>query len=342
MMDAQLDMQEVAGRLLRKAGLPALVSIKRLSGGRNNRVFALTLEDGRSVAVKHYHHDPIDTRDRLATEYRFLAYAWRLGVRTIPQPLACEPSLQVALYSFIPGRKLGAKEISQQHISAVLDFVHAINPLPRNPLVLPPASEACFSMDEHLTTIDKRLERLALLDSTVKEAVKAVKFIDKQLHPAWTEIKVKIVGEMKARGIAPNRTMRADETCVSPSDFGFHNILVDKAGSLIFLDFEYAGQDDPAKLVCDFFAQPDIPVPTRYFKAFIDDIAKRISLSDEFRARCDLLLEAYRVKWICILLNDFLPADSARRSFSGLGTRDNRCSRQLAIAMQKIKEIRFH
>jgi len=52
------------------------------------------------------------------------------------------------------------------------------------------------------------------------------------------------------------QALPADETCLSPSDFGFHNALVDPSGALSFLDFEYAGRDDPAKPVSDFFCQP--------------------------------------------------------------------------------------
>ena len=51
------------------------------------------------------------------------------------------------------------------------------------------------------------------------------------------------------------------ESVLSPSDFGFHNALLGPDGKLCFIDFEYAGWDDPAKLICDFFCQPQTPVP---------------------------------------------------------------------------------
>ena len=42
------------------------------------------------------------------------------------------------------------------------------------------------------------------------------------------------------------------DKCLSPSDFGFHNVIVEKDKILRFIDFEYAGWDDPAKMVSDF------------------------------------------------------------------------------------------
>ena len=38
---------------------------------------------------------------------------------------------------------------------------------------------------------------------------------------------------------------------------------------LRFLDFEYAGWDDPAKLIGDFFCQPAIPAPHSEFERFV-------------------------------------------------------------------------
>ena len=42
----------------------------------------------------------------------------------------------------------------------------------------------------------------------------------------------------------------------SPSDFGFHNTILEDDGDLKFLDFEYFGRDDPAKLMADFIWHP--------------------------------------------------------------------------------------
>ena len=92
---------------------------------------------------------------------------------------------------------------------------------------------------------------------------------------------------------------------VSPSDFGFHNCLVTDAG-LRFIDFEYAGWDDPAKMACDFFYQPEVPVPQPFLPGFIERV----------EAVVRLLLPVYGVKWCCIMLNEFLPMGDTRRAFA--------------------------
>ena len=45
----------------------------------------------------------------------------------------------------------------------------------------------------------------------------------------------------RAAEIDPTMTIDPAERCISPSDFGFHNALVDERGIVRFLDFEYSG-----------------------------------------------------------------------------------------------------
>jgi hypothetical protein len=56
-------------------------------------------------------------------------------------------------------------------------------------------------------------------------------------------------------------------------------------------------------------------------------------------ARCRILLDACRIKWVCIMLNDFLPVGAARRSFAKAGARDVRCATQLEKTAAKLGEI---
>ena len=157
------------------------------------------------------------------------------------------------------------------------------------------------------------------------------------LVPAWTAVKARLSDNARAAGLSMEQTLTGGECCLSPSDFGFHNALADAGGTVTFLDFEYAGRDDPAKLVSDFFCQPEIPVPIRYHAAFIARLG--LGLDAAGRARCRILLDAYRIKWTCIILNDFLPIGAARRAFADGGSRAARGASQLAKAEAQIAGI---
>jgi hypothetical protein len=131
-----------------------------------------------------------------------------------------------------------------------------------------------------------------------------------------------------------------DNRCLSPSDFGFHNAIEDEAGTMRFIDFEYAGWDDPAKMVCDFFLQIEVAVPLDYLTEFTESVTALESQPENLQHRIRLLFPVYKLKWCCILLNEFLPTPSARRRFSRMEEDVNRRKEsQLAKARQMISRI---
>ena len=116
--------------------------------------------------------------------------------------------------------------------------------------------------------------------------------------------------------IDPSMELDSAQRCVSPSDFGFHNALREADGNIRFLDFEYAGWDDPAKMTGDFFAQLAVPVPANLFGYFVQACVTPFAAPTELIRRAELLRPLYRVKWCCIALNVFLPVHMARRKFA--------------------------
>jgi Phosphotransferase enzyme family len=329
----------LANRLVGSAGRGRANTLSRLDGGKNNQVYRVATDVGDAVVLKSYFSDPRDPRDRLAAEWGFLRHTWSRGVRAVPEPLASDAASRAGLYSFVPGRKLLATELKPHHIDGAIDFVLTVNAAPRTPESLAPASEACFSLADHIATVERRVTRLATLDPKTPHVQQAQHLVDEVLLPKWDAVKARLTRDARDAGLEIGRALRPEECCLSPSDFGFHNALADETGRVIFLDFEYAGRDDPAKLVSDFFCQPEIPVPLNYHPGFLTRLADGLELDDAGRARCRILLDAYRIKWSCIILNDFLPVGAARRSFAEAGAWDIRCQKQIKKAEAKIGEI---
>jgi hypothetical protein len=326
----------LAQRLAERAGRGRILRIERLAGGRNNRVYRLDIDGGAPLVLKRYFSDPRDPRDRLGAEWNFISHAWSRGIRTVAEPLVCDGPEWAGLYGFVQGQKLRASEVTQVHVDAAIDFVLGVNQRPRPRLAA--ASEACFSLAGHIATVERRVKRLTALDASAPYAGQAQLMVQTKLLPIWNAVKARLMAGAEAAGLSVDQVMAPDECCLSPSDFGFHNALLD-GDHLTFLDFEYAGLDDPAKLVSDFFCQPEIPVPTACHGHFVDRLAQGLRLDAAAIARCRMLLNAYRIKWTCIILNDFVPLDSARRAFAFEADRATRCADQLAKANVKIAEI---
>jgi len=333
------DLLGKATTLARRAGRPDPVAMERLAGGRNNQVYRLVINGGAPLFLKSYFHDPRDTRARLSSEWSFLDYAWARGIRSVPEPIAADPALQLGLYEFVEGRAVRTDDVGWPLLDTAAGFILDVNRLPRDIAALPLASEACMSLAEHIATVDGRVNGLQQLHPDVPHREAAGQFVAERLVPVWGAVRERLLTEAKHFDRAADAMLDATSVIASPSDFGFHNMLVRPDGTLVFTDFEYAGRDDPAKLVCDFFAQPDMPAPMQFFDAFIDRLTQGLKLSADDVRRCRLLLDAYRVKWACIVLNDFRPVGATQRAFARGDPWAQRCADQLAKAEAKISQI---
>jgi hypothetical protein len=324
--------------LLLEAGLTGHFRALPLDGGANNRVFHLQ-GTGSDFLLKMYSESPGDSRARPSTEFNFCRFAWDQNVRALPRPLAWTPETRVALYEYIPGRLLRPDEIGVDVVSEALDFYEAINKNSQLPAAraLPPASEACFSIGDHLERVAWRVARLADLEVSSEVDDRARTFIGQALVPAWKEIRQRTEAGA-GTGYLQARIPESDER-LSPSDFGFHNAIRTADGSLRFIDFEYAGWDDPARMVCDFFCQPALPIPSDYFDWVARRVTADLSEPETHLRNTRLLFSVYQIKWCCILLNDFLKSGHDRRNFSTRGSAETRKVAQLEKARLKLDTL---
>jgi hypothetical protein len=330
----------VITRLLSRAGIADNYSLSRLAGGANNRVFRVDAPQ-RTVLLKSYFRHPGDRRDRCGAEWAFATAAWEIGVRAIPEPLARDPESRLSLFEFIPGRKLESHEINCERVREAVVFFLQINSRRQELCIraLPDASEACFRLADHLTGLRRRIHRLQAIDPAGDSERAAAEFMTQTLRPLFVEVLDWTTTAAADAGIDVHDELTDNERCVSASDFGFHNALLGADGRMKFIDFEYAGRDDPAKTICDFFCQPELPVPADCRALFSGEIASGLENPERLQRRLELLLPMYRLSWCCIMLNDFLPAGNERRRFAGTVDDEVRKWRQLEKARQAAEQV---
>lgn len=330
---------ELAERLrpfLKERGITGNYQITSLPGGANNRVFQLTHPSGIWV-VKSYFQNPDDPRDRFGTERAFYELLWPQGVRSIPEPLGWLPELRIGLFEHLGGRRLIEGEVNRERINQALAFVVELNQCRSTAAshCLPVASEACFSVTEHLAVVDRRVAQLLKIEPASDVEIAAVNLVQTELLPAWRRTASAIQQQTKT---APAEPLPGPARCLSPSDFGFHNALLGADGQLRFFDFEYAGWDDPAKLVCDFFCQPQLPVALAEWDHVVGTLATALRSTEPWATRARQLLPAYQIKWCCIMLNDFLRPSRARREFAGQGERQTAQFAKARAAMRSLTQ----
>ncbi len=329
------EIHQAAETLWRAAGRGDVVSIHPLPGGRNNRVYRVSGDSAAGI-LKHYYQDAADSRDRFASETAWYRYCERHHVERLPRLWGADDRLRCALLQEIPGRKLTDEAATADHVRQAAEFFRAVNAGRSAADGLPVAADACFTIDDYLASVDRRLSRLQSVPVTDETSQALHAWLAASLLPVWAEVR-----RQTASRFSPDElrsALPAEGRCLSPSDFGFHNALCDDRGQVWFVDFEYAGWDDPAKMVCDFFWQVDVPAPRAAFSVMLD--AAR-PFGHQVESRIEALIPLFGIKWCAIVLNEFLRDGQERRTFSaGAAVSPDRRQIQLKIADRLLSDVR--
>ncbi len=314
--ETAIPLQQVE-KLLEKANLSnVILSFENCSRGGNNRIYRVETAEGL-FALKQYFRGQHDKRDRLASEFSFFMYAKQVAPDYIPIPYAQNIEESLALYELIEGRPLTAGDITEREVKQAIQFFCLLNQstMKNQAKSLPMASEAGFCLNDHLLSVDRRLQELEqaiLKDASKTEAQEIIR----TLSHYWRRL-VKRYEKIASENNSPiAKPLENSQRCISPSDFGFHNALMLKNKRIKFLDFEYAGWDDPAKMANDFFLQLAVPVPEKFYDLFIQETMAPFPDADQLIQRAKLLKAIFLIKWCCIALNIFVPVNMSRRKFA--------------------------
>ncbi len=205
-------------------------------------------------------------------------------------------------------------------------------------LNLPMGSEACFSLDDHLAKTRKRRDEWLTLAKSRQASVELCELVTHDLEEIYEKLAEEIFSQKDFRKEIPQ-----ENRILSPSDFGFHNVLIQEGGNIVFVDFEYAGWDDPAKTISDFFFQPKFPAPQHLLEPFVIKIASLIHQHNQhdFLMRLPLVRRCIGLKWCYILLNDFHPEASKRRRFaSGTESEASLLEKRLSEIKVRIEQLK--
>ena len=90
---------------------------------------------------------------------------------------------------------------------------------------------------------------------------------------------------------------------VSPSDIGPHN-MIKKEDKYYFIDFEYAGLDNPNKTILDLICQPNHNIGKKLEDYLIKELGKLV-LDKGIKWREDLqrMKKIFIIKWCFIMMN---------------------------------------
>lgn len=295
-----------------------VISMNRIEGGKNSRVYGLTCSNFSQYVAKLYFHRKLSQKNRLGAEFSSLQFLWQNGVRCIPQPIAVDNNQGYAVFEYIDGKKISSQEVTSSDIDYTVQFLARLKKLKsrKGSRFLPPASEACFSIKAIVNNIEQRLSRLLVLQDSESQYRALREFLINDFMPSFDEITKWCKSSLNKSEICFASDLRYEERTLSPSDFGFHNALRCSDGQLVFLDFEHFGWDDPAKMVSDFLLHPAMEVPESLKWRFVASILSHSEDNKYLARRVKIVYPLFGLKWCLIFLNEFLPEDLLRRGFA--------------------------
>ena len=325
-------------------------SVAHIGNGGNSRVYRVSCEDESCYAAKCYCQRTMDGLDRLDVEFSSLQFLWEHGARCTPRPIAVDHDRQIAAYEYVDGTAIDMCAVSDSDVEQVVSFLRRLKEIAMSDAAdrLPRASEACFSSRALRENLKGRLDRLEAVPGEDPSYASLRRFLSEELGPALEET----VERTKARtGEAEwNAELPRSAWTLSPSDIGFHNALRRPNGSIVFLDFEYFGWDDPAKMIADFILHPAMDLTESVKRRYVERTLECFGGDRSLPQRLARLYPLFGLKWSLILLNEFVPSFLARREFAADADTDReqvrvkqlaRAQRMLARTMSELDRFPY-
>ena len=282
-----------------------IVGVYKNVGQGNSQIFQITLANQKKAALKIY--PDMDSHNRLRSEYEGLRLLRKFRIAEVAEVLGCHEDVNAGLYEWVEGDSI--TEVSLVDVYKLLSFIKDLHRIRSAPewLSFPNASAAVFSGKQLEQQIQNRLKDLSKLAS---KSGPLHQYLETELKPVVTKI-IEWMQALWPSAHSYDQKLLTKERALSPSDFGFHNAKISEGGSIKFLDFEYFGWDDPAKLVGDVLLHPAMNLNSQMRQAWLDGTTEIFGIS--MRNRLEVMWPGLALCWCLIMLNEHKNSGWIRR-----------------------------
>jgi len=352
LLSGNADIEEVGAHYSSvKAAISRLLGVEvtrlnRICGGGNNRVFEIFCSSGAVYAGKQYLQPTREGLSRGEVEFGAFKFLKSHGVDEIPEAISYDPENNIAIYEYIDGNPASSTLVTDADIGHIVGFLCKLRELSRKPEAarLPRASAAAFSPAEAVNNIKNRYDSLLDCSKKPEESIRLDDFLSSVFSPAFETILDWGKKMYESAGMEYDRPIQRSQQTLSPSDTGFHNALRKDGGGITYIDFEYFGWDDPAKMISDFLLHPGMNLTPKQKTLFMEKMLSLFPDSDKLALRVRALYPLSAMQWALITLNEFIPANMQRRKFASSvenpqelrATQLDKAKNMVNIALEKI------
>ena len=275
--------------------------VNPVNGGRNSRVYKINSAN-RNFKLKFFRSNSENDKSRIMREKFALDLFKKFQINNVPSVFEVDIKNNLMITDWIVGDKI--KIIQKSAIDAMIDFLSKLHKvyLENCEDKYPKAIDACIIG----SSINKQIkDRLTNFSNSFDLYPELDDFINNTLMPLYDEIKQWSGDFSKSNNINLEKPLAIKEITLSPVDFGIHNMLSYKS-NYNFIDFEFFGLDDPAKLVSDTLLHPGFTLNEDHFIYLKAELLKLYLRNKHFGIRLKALMPLFGIKWCLIMLNPFL------------------------------------
>lgn len=152
----------------------------------------------------------------------------------------------------------------------------------------------------------------------IREYQELAVFLQGEFSNIFTEIEHWCTQAIRNTNWPVQNILGKNKRTLSPSDFGFHNALIRPDNRVLFIDFEFFGWDDPAKMISDFLLHPGMYLSFNMKRFFFENMVTKLRSNEHLVERIEIVYPLFGLKWCLILLNEFIPENLQRRHFASV------------------------
>jgi thiamine kinase-like enzyme len=302
----------LAESVIEKGSVENVIQLK----GRGNSPVYKVLTFDSPMFLKIYPQE--SKHNRISSEYDSVKILTKLGMSGIQRPIACSKELGVAVYKWIDVDNSYTFDICT--VESSLNFLRKLHGSRDNHMFddFSMASDACTSIYD----IEKQIKRrLSQLNEATAEFESLNIFLNNEFNPLFNEIILWSKSHFSIDGDY-YKSIGKQEMTLSPSDFGFHNILSSKDDGLKFIDFEYFGRDDPVKLISDFSHHAAMNLTSTMEQLWFQGVKDIYGSS--ILSRLKVSWPLHGLNWCLIILNEFKSDVWSKRCLANQEIKHNR------------------
>lgn len=262
-----------------------------ITNNGNNNLFVLSANKDKYLLKKF----TVDQFQRIEREVEFYNYLKKNNISNTSELIDFSFKSNYLILSFLQNGKNNHLTINEDLISQYAHFINVINSFNDLDNYKLKANDSFFSVSSYKKLIEKKI-------NTYKNNISDYGIELQNNIIRLDELYKKIIKNIDKHSFSFSHKF------LSPSDVGFHNSILIK-NSLFFVDFEYAGLDNPFKMVSDFILQPRYLISKIQAKEFLNDLS---FVDNEFKQKLDIIFPLFVIKWILIFYNFLDPRNKIK------------------------------